>query len=99
MVCYDIIVDNRPMPFEPIDGEDRLKPPVVLDRRRPGRRNDHSPELIPLLRGKSEPDTRPEDIVWAPEDPILAARGFVIDVLVSIIVFGMVCLALWVALE
>ena len=87
------------MAFEPIDGADRLEPPDLLDRRRPGRRNDLSPELIPLLRGKTDSDTHPEDDMWASEDPGSAAWDRVIDVLVTIIVLGMVCLALWVALE
>src|SRR5471030_1612885 len=96
---FDIIGDNRTMAFEPIDGVDRLKLPVVLDRRRPGRRNDLRPELIPLLRGKSDADTRLEDDIWEPEDPGSSAWGMVIDVLIAIIVLGMVCLALLVALE
>jgi hypothetical protein len=87
------------MALEPMDGADRLEPPVGQDRRRPGRRNDFSPELIPLLRGKSGSDARPKEIIWAPDDPGSSAWGASIDVLVTIMVLGMVCLALWVALE
>jgi hypothetical protein len=87
------------MAFEPIDRVDRLEPPVALDRRRPGRRNDLRPELIPLLRGKIDSDAPPEEIIWAPDDPGSSAWGAAIDVLIAIIVLGMVGLALWVALE
>ncbi len=54
------------------------------ERRRPGRRDDVSPELIPLLRGEVvdglvEPGIHPEFPLFDDdEDPIRAARGVLV---------------------
>ena len=44
------------MVSDPIDTSADLDAGAVPDRRRPGRRDDMSPELIPLLRGNAPPD-------------------------------------------
>jgi hypothetical protein len=87
------------MAFEPIDAADRLEPLGVLDRRRPGRRNELRPGLIALLRGKNDSDVRPEEIIWASDDPGSSAWGTAIDVLIAIIFLGLAGLALWVVFE
>jgi hypothetical protein len=87
------------MAFEPFDGADRFAPSVVLDRRRPDRRNELRPELIPLLRGKSDSDARPEEIAWASDDPWSSAWGLILELVIYIIPLGMVGLGLWLALE
>jgi len=87
------------MEIEPIDRVDRLEADVAtLDRRRPGRRNDISPALIPLLRGKGDTDARPDAIIWA-SAPKSEARGVFMGLLISILIFGMVGLAMWLAIE
>ena len=58
--------------------------PVLRERRRPGRRDDISPELIPLLRGEVldglvEPGVHPDVPLFDDdEDPMRAARGMLV---------------------
>jgi hypothetical protein len=87
------------MEIEPIDRVDRLEADAApLDRRRPGRRNDISPALIPLLRGKGDSDARPEEIIWASASKS-EVRGVFMGLLISILISGMIGLAMWLAIE
>jgi hypothetical protein len=66
-----------------LDRDAELEPELAEDRRRPGRADGVSPELIPLLRGTPVADAKspyPDD-----DDPdqLASARGVVIWVLIS----------------
>ena len=70
---------------------------LLADRRRPGRRPDISPQLIPLLRGTLEPI--PEQEIDPDEpDQLQAARGLVFGTVISAVLWGGIALlARWVA--
>lgn len=84
-----------------IMGNDLLRDPAVpaalTERRRPGRRNDVHPALIPLLRGQVLPPPGP-DLLWAPRRPgqfkegddLGPARGIGLGVLISLAFWGVV---------
>ena len=67
---------------------------AALDRRRPGRRDDVHPELIPVLRttgnGVFLP---PEDLDDA--DPLATSRGISLGVIISAVVWTLIGLAAW----
>jgi hypothetical protein len=65
-----------------VDREAELEPSLAPDRRRPGRQDDISPELIPLLRGDASDavtDQPPVD----DHDALASSRGIVGWVVVS----------------
>ena len=74
-----------------IQADDEVKntAPVLRDRRRPGRLDDVSPELIPLLR---HPDDLEPD-----RDDARPATGIVIAVMLSVPLWaGMALLVRWI---
>jgi hypothetical protein len=86
------------MEIEPIDRLDCLETGAVQDRRRPGRSDDARAELIPMLRGSGDPDVGPQDVIW--ESHLRSsARGVLMGLLISAIIFGTVGLPLWIAFE
>lgn len=65
---------------------------VVADRRRPGRRERISPELVPLLRGQAPAPPADDDLVeFGEPDQLDAARGLAAGVLLSAPVW--ICIA------
>lgn len=82
---------------EPIGQEGHLDTDAPPDRRRLGRLNDVSPELIPLLRGSSR-DSLPD--LADDENPhdLAAARGILFAAFVSIILWALIALAVWVVI-
>jgi hypothetical protein len=77
-----------------IDRQAETEPDVKDDRRRPGRQDDVSPDLIPLLRG-TLPYTKDE--AEEDHDPLAACRGVVIWALTSAVAWAIVLAAtvLW----
>ena len=79
---------------------------VAVDRRRPGRPEDVSEQLIPLLRGEtdmslSEPPLVPDDLFAIdPEDAVgPPMQGIASAVLLSSVLWGMAGVAGWVLLR
>ena len=72
----------------PIDRDAELEPAVAPDRRRPGRRDDVSSTLIPLLRGDS-PDQLRDYLIDEEPDQLRAFRGIIIWTLISAIFFAL----------
>ena len=72
-------------------------PPIdtALDRRRPKRRNDVSPELIPLLRVTgSDGVLLPEGVDGS--DPLAVSRGIGRALLISAMAWPLIGLAVWI---
>ena len=82
---------------------------VIADRRRPGRMDDPSPELLPLLRQSQliaagqtlaaepellEPADRPEDLVLKEDDAVAPARGIAFGLMLSVPVWAGIWFAL-----
>jgi hypothetical protein len=65
----------------------RLEPDTLPDRRRPGRRDDVSPVLIPLLRGDSITSLSGNPAADEPVD-LGASRGVIIWALISVAVWA-----------
>jgi hypothetical protein len=76
---------------QPVDRNAELEPTVAEDRRRPGRQDDISPELVAMLRG-SYADTFDDPVDDQP-DQLASARGIVIWTLVSAAM--VIVLAVW----
>ena len=79
------------MPTTPDVAQPQLEVDVVADRRRPGRRDDVRPELIPLLRGVS-PDTgaadeQCDDSDQLEDSDLRVAKGLAIGILISLFAF------------
>jgi hypothetical protein len=70
-----------------IDREAEAEPDVRRDRRRPGRQDDVSPDLVPLLRA-----TFPyiEDEAEEDRDQLAASRGIVIWTLLTVAAWAVV---------
>lgn len=86
---------RRPSPSPP-DEHELANPEVAVqarrrvERRRPGRMASVSPELIPLLRGQSEPEPDANDPL---ADDLTAATGIAVASLFSGLLWGLV---LWI---
>lgn len=80
------------MPTTPAVERPQLEVDVVVDRRRPGRRDDVSPELVPLLRSSSG-DSGIADEQSADGDHLnnsldqRVAKGLVAGVLIALFAF------------
>ena len=81
----------------PIDQESRLDIDASPDRRRAGRRIDVCPELIPLLRGSGR-DSLPDLGDNENSDELAAARGILFAAFVSVILWALITLTVWVVL-
>jgi hypothetical protein len=67
----------------------------VLDRRRPGRVEHIGPTLIPLLRAPAQFVDTELDM---DADPLVAARGMAVAVLLSVPLWALVGLVAWLTL-
>jgi len=70
-------------------------PSAVQDRRRPGRAEDVSSALLPLLRDPVQCVDTDLDI---DTDPLAPARGVVFGLLLSVLVWALVGLGVWLIL-
>ena len=83
-----------------VDDFEVSKPNRARDRRRPGRQDDVSPELIPLLRGEVidglvEPGIHPDlPLFDDDEDPLQAARGVLMGLITGMAFWVSVCAVL-----
>ena len=79
------------MPITSDVAQPQLEADVVADRRRPGRRDDVSPVLIPLLRGVSADtgaaDEQCDDNDHLDDSALGAAKGLTIGLLISLFGF------------
>lgn len=83
------------MADNPIEEESGLDADTATDRRRPGRRNDVSPNLIPLLRRAARERF---SLPWITEDhpdQLSAARGLLIAMLIGAVVWFLIGLVIW----
>lgn len=83
------------MAFDFVKKTDAPPTGAALDRRRPKRRNDVSPELIPLLRATGSHGVLPPEGV-DDSDPLAVSRGIARALLISAIAWPLIGLAVWV---
>jgi hypothetical protein len=75
----------------PVDRGAELEPATARDRRRPGRRDDVSPTLIPLLREDFSAQLR-DHLIDEEPDQLRSSRGVVLWALISA---ALLALLLW----
>jgi hypothetical protein len=73
----------------------RLTAETAPDRRRSGRLEDVSPELIPLLRNPAAIEIPPDEPLALERDELGAAKGIVVGVLLVIPFWLLVALGIW----
>jgi hypothetical protein len=71
-------------------------PPVVADRRRPGRMHYAQSSLIELLRQKPGDATKEEaDATYETSDGLAPARGILVGILLSVPIWCLLAAGLW----
>jgi hypothetical protein len=68
-----------------------------MDRRRPGRREDVSPHLLPLLRNPASVEIPPDEgsASLPPRDDRAAAKGLLMALLLAIPLWCLIGLGIW----
>jgi hypothetical protein len=86
-------VSNMPQPSNEAEAASRLR----VERRRPGRAAVVSPQLIPLLRGTTEPlpDLPLPDLKERGDSDLAPAIGIAVSVLISVLLWAVVLSIIW----
>ena len=81
---------DPPLETAPAETGAAAAPPVAQDRRRPGRVEQVSPAIIPLLRDPARCVDTDQDT-----DPLAPARGVVFGLLLSVALWALIGLGVW----
>ena len=94
------MIVNHVMETEPVDrvvtvANDEVSDSAHHDRRRPGRNANSNPDLIPLLRGTVRTNTTSFIEFVKRPDTLSTARGIMLGVLLSVLIWAPVALTVW----